>query len=144
VFLVAMWAVAQAMRKKDSVFTLLQRRLIWFWAAAAFVSLLFAFGRYAPFYRFVYALPYFSTIRNPAKFMHPFHWSLIILFAYGIHGLTRRYLEPALVSANGLSAHLKTWWAKANPFDKKWTRGSLAAIAVSLLGWLMYSSSRSG
>jgi len=144
VFVVAVWAVLQAFRKKDSVFTLVQRRLIWFWAGAAFVSLLFAFGRYAPFYRIVYSLPYFSTIRNPAKFMHPFHWSLVILFAYGIHGLVRRYLEPAFGSANSLSAQLKTWWAKANPFDKKWTRGSIIALAISLLGWLMYSSSRSG
>src|SRR5439155_1508593 len=59
-------------------------------------SVLLEFGRYAPFYQFVYMLPYFSTIRNPAKFTHPFNWSLVILFAYGIHGLCRRYLAGVL------------------------------------------------
>src|SRR6185295_20367094 len=86
-------------------FSLEQRKLIWFWAGAAFISLLLAFGRYAPFYRFIYMLPYFSTIRNPAKFTHPFNWSLVILFAYGIHGLCRRYLTngvaPSLSPSEG-------------------------------------------
>jgi hypothetical protein len=190
---VALWAVLQSLRKKDSVFSLVQRKYIWFWAGATFVSLLFAFGRYAPFYHLVYMLPYFSTIRNPAKFMHPFHWSLIILFAYGMHGLCRRYLgsfvalafgggataggrsiqeasspqssfakedrgkkqerraslssgERAGVrrSSVGLLAHLKTWWAKAGDFDKKWTRGSAIAVVVSLLGWLFYGYSKPG
>ncbi len=71
---VALWAVLQSLRKKDSVFTVMQKKFIWFWAVAAFISVLLEFGRYAPFYQFVYMLPYFSTIRNPAKFTHP--WSL--------------------------------------------------------------------
>jgi hypothetical protein len=190
---VALWAVLQSLRKKDSVFSPVHRKFIWFWAAAAFISLLLAFGRYAPFYHLVYILPYFSTIRNPAKFMHPFHWSLVILFAYGMHGLCRRNLgsfgalafgggattsgrsiqeapspqtslakkdkgkkqeRPIPLSPGdtvgvkgtsvGLQAHLKTWWAKAGDFDKKWTRGSAIAVVVSLLGWLIYATSKSG
>jgi hypothetical protein len=78
---VAFWAFLQALRKKDSVFSGAQRRSIWFWSITAFVSLLLSFGRYAPFYKLVYMLPYFSTIRNPAKFLHPFHWSLVIFFS---------------------------------------------------------------
>jgi hypothetical protein len=137
----ALWAFLQSLRKKDSVFSAAQRRQIWFWSTAAFISLLLSFGRYAPFYQLVYMLPYFSTIRNPAKFLHPFHWSLVILFAYGIHGLCRRYLEPQGAAAEGLAAHLKRWWTKAAGFDKKWLQGSAVAIAGSVLIWLIFASS---
>jgi hypothetical protein len=117
--------------------------MIWFWAGAAFVSMLLMFGRYWPFYQFFYMLPYFSTIRNPAKFTHTFHWSLVILFAYGIHGLSVRYLEGGVVpAAQGLISHLKHWWAKAPKFDRAWTSGSLIALGVSLLGWMMWATGR--
>jgi len=144
VFVIAAWAVAQSFRKKDSAFTLANRKFIWFWAAVAGVSLLLAFGRHAPFYQFLYALPYFSTIRNPAKFIYIINWSLVILFAYGVHGLTRRYLEIPAATFAGLSGHLKNWWAKAALFDKRWTVASVSAVAISLLGWLIYASSRPG
>ena len=72
-----------------------------------------AFGRFAPFYHLVYVLPYFSTIRNPVKFLFVFSWAMVIIFAYGIHGLSRRYLEiPATGSASPL-AQFKAWWTKA-------------------------------
>jgi len=164
---VALWAVLQSLRKKDSVFTLMQRKFIWFWAGAAFISVLLEFGRYAPFYQFVYMLPYFSTIRNPAKFTHPFNWSLVILFAYGIHGLCRRYLSndpsPQRVERGGVSVgaserrvpqlsplpkgrgeDFKNWWPKASAFEKKWAAGSVIAVGISLLGLLIYASSRPG
>jgi hypothetical protein len=142
VVLLAAWAVAQSLRKKASIFTNAQRRLIWFWTAMAAVSLLLAFGRYAPFYQFVYMLPYFSTIRNPAKFTHTFHWALLILFAYGVHGCSRCYLERPAVIVAGLKAHFKNWWAKAGLFDKRWTTGCLGVAGASLLGTLIYASSR--
>jgi len=138
----ALWAVLQSFRKGDSVFTDTQKLFIRFWAGAAFVSVLLAFGRFAPFYQFFYALPYASTIRIPAKFLHPFQLSLLILFAHGIHGLSRRYLGGQSTPVKGLKAHLRNWWAIAPAFDKKWTTGSLAAIGASLLAWLVYSSAR--
>jgi len=140
VVLVAVWAAAQAFRKKDSVFPLEQRKLVWFWTGSAVVSLLLAYGHHAPFYRILYALPYFSTIRNPTKFLQLVDFSVVILFAYGIHGLSRRYLEPA--PANERARTLNGWWAKAGKFDKRWVLGCAAAIAVSMVGWLIYSSSR--
>jgi len=93
VLLVAVWTIAQSFRRQNSFCTLAQKKFIWFWAAVLLVSLLFAWGRFAPFYAMLYKLPYFSTIRNPAKFLTFFSWALVILFAYGIHLLNRRYLD---------------------------------------------------
>ena len=142
VVLIALWAALQALRKDKSVFSVTQRRYLWFWMVVAAGSLLLAFGRFAPFYSLLYTLPYFSTIRNPAKFTHVVNWALVVLFAYGLHGLSRRYLEGVTAAANGLSAHVKNWLAKATGFEKKWTMGCIAALAASLLGWLLYASSR--
>ncbi len=143
VVIVGVWAALQGWRKKDSVFGIANRKFIWFWSAVCVLSLLVAFGRHAPFYQLLYQLPYFSTIRNPSKFMHTLNWALVVLFAYGIHGLSRRYLESSTAALNGLSGHLKKWWAKAGGFDKKWTIGCVVFVAASLLGWLMYAASRS-
>ncbi len=145
VVLVALWAMAQSLVKKDSAFTPTQRKLIWFWSIAAILSLLLCFGRFAPFdkfYRLLYALPYFSTIRNPAKFTHTFHWSLVILFAYGIHGLSRRYLEAFVSTVKNAPANFKTGWARANHFDKRWIRILFALLGASILGWMIYAGSK--
>jgi hypothetical protein len=142
VVVVAIWAVLQALRKKDSVFGLAHRKAIWFWSAATLLCLLLAYGKHAPFYQLLYALPYFSTIRNPTKFLLLLDFSLVILFAYGVHGLWRKYMEAQAMSAAGLMARLRSWWAKAGSFDRRWVIGSVAILVVSLFAWLVYASSR--
>jgi Bacterial membrane protein YfhO len=142
VVLIALWTVFQSLRGPGSAFTPANRNFLWFWLGVLMVSLLLAFGRHAMFYQYFYALPYVSTIRNPQKFMHVFTWALIVLFGYGVHGLSRRYLEVAASGAATLTSHLQNWWAKVTGFDRKWTVGCLAAIGLSLLGWLIYASSR--
>ena len=142
VVLIALWTVFQSFRKENSVFSAAERRLIWFWSGVALICVLVGFGRFAPFYQFFYALPFASTMRNPAKFVHVVEWGVVILFAYGMHGLSRRYLESPTAVPRDLSSQLRSWWAKASPFDKNWVRGSAVALAASLLGWLIYSSSR--
>ena len=127
VMLVAAWALVQSVRKEQSVFALAHRRAIWFWFAVGFVALLLSFGRFAPFYQFIYALPYFSIMRNPAKFTHFVDLSIVILFAYGVHGLSRRYLETPLLAKGGMVACLRAWWGRVQGFDRRWT-------AVCLLG----------
>lgn len=139
VALVALWAVLQSFRKEGSVFALSTRRWIWFWFGVAVVSLLLAFGRFAPFYRLLYALPYFSTIRNPAKFTHVYNWALVVLFAYGLHGLWRHYMES---SQGVVTSGLREWWRKLSGFDRRWTTGCLVALGTSAVGWLVYSTSR--
>jgi hypothetical protein len=138
VVLIGLWAAAQAFRKGDSVFSATQRKFILFWSGVALLCLLVGFGRFAPFYQLFYALPFASTMRNPSKFIHVVEWMLVILFAYGVDGLSRRCLEAPVGAARGLSAH---WWAKAAAFDKNWVKGSAVALGASLLAWLVYSSS---
>ncbi|MBE0544961.1 MAG: hypothetical protein IH623_26790 [Verrucomicrobia bacterium] len=142
VLLVAAWAVAQSFRREKSVFSVRERQLLWFWAALAGVSLLLAYGRFAPFYQLFYALPYASTIRNPVKFIHVLQWALLVIFAYGLGGLSRRYLTATAAAPRNLVSHVQAWWARADGFDRKWVRACLVLLAVSVLGWLIYASSR--
>jgi len=135
VVLVGIWAFAQSLRRASDgtpVFTERERKYIWFWAAMGVVALLFSWGRHAPFYQLIYPLPFFSSIRNPMKFMHAGHLTLMILFGYGLLGLSRRYMESA-------STVLKK---PASVFEKRWAIGSLAAFALSLVILAIYASSR--
>ena len=139
VVLVALWAILEAWRKTGSVFTPAERKLVRFWIGAAAVSLLLAFGRHAPFYRIIYAIPSLSFIRNPIKFMHPFHVALLALFGYGIHGITQRYLERQRAQK---AAPGRSWWAAAAPFDRRWLLGLIAATGLAVLACLIFYSSR--
>jgi hypothetical protein len=141
VVLVALWAVQQGFRK-ESVFSLAERKFIRFWSLLGLVCVLVGFGRFAPFYHLFYALPFASTMRSPSKFFHVVEWILVILFAYGVHGLSRCCLETPTAVVRGLSSHLKAWWTQSSPADKWWARGSVAAVAAAVLGWLIYGGSR--
>ncbi len=142
VVLLAAFAIAQACRKQGT-FTDTERKLVWFWAAIALISLLFAFGKHAPFYKLFYSLPYASTIRNPVKFMHPFHIALVVLFGYGLHALAKQFVKPtAALAENGLTDQVKSWWSTVQGFDRAWTIATGAAVAGSFLALLLYSSAR--
>jgi hypothetical protein len=142
VVLVAAFAVANAFRKKNNPFTDLERRCVYFFSIAAFVSVLFAWGRHAPFYQIIYALPFFSTIRNPIKFMHPFHMALLILFGFGLEALCRLYLKETESKAQNVIAAIKAWRATAPAFERRWTFGLVGFGAVAFLGAMIYISSR--
>ncbi len=142
VVLIAGWSIARASARHNSPFTDRERKFIGFWTAMALISLLLAFGRHAPFYQFIYTLPYFSTIRNPIKFMHPFTICIVTLFAYGLQGLTRQYLEKNLLKSGSLTGQLKSWWTSAVQFEKRWTFSSLGVVALGLLGLLLMNSSQ--
>jgi hypothetical protein len=142
VALVAVFGIAQSFRKKGNAFAPTERKQLWCWFALLIVSLLLGWGRYAPFYRLVYALPYFSTIRNPFKFLFPFSMALLILFGYGLEALGRLYLDKAVAKGKDWREQLNAWWKTAPIFDKKWTIGSVAALAAGLLGLLIYAASK--
>lgn len=145
VMLIVGWTIAQSLRREHSVFTELQRRFIWFWMAVLVVSLLLSWGRFAPaFYKLVYALPYASTIRNPAKFILVFSWAVVILFGYGVSALSRRYLEVPAGGSGSPSTQLINWWGKVRGFDRNWTIGCGVTVIGSMLAWLIYGAQKPG
>jgi hypothetical protein len=131
VVLVAAWAVARSLSRKAQTYSAVEKKIIWFWAVAGFIAVLLAWGRYAPFYQLFYALPHMSTIRNPMKFMHPAHMTLMILFAYGLQGMSREYLEKVKSATT------------AGTWEKRWKYASIAAVVVCALGWFVYSAQKS-
>lgn len=131
VVLIVIFAIVESFRKERFIFNSTQRKFIWLWGALIVVCMMLAWGRFAPFYRFFYALPYASTIRNPAKFGHIVNWSICMLCAYGVHGLVRRYFEGVAGSVAN----------KLGQFEKKWMLGLVGLIAVTLIGWVVYANS---
>jgi hypothetical protein len=142
VVLVAAWAGLQSLRGKNSLFSAAERKHVWFWLAALIVSLLLAFGRHAPFYQFFYALPYFSTIRNPIKFMHPFGIALVVLFGFGLQALWRSCVARGPDKPLSFLAQIKTWWALLSGFDRRWAQGSVLVLTMAVFGWVRYLASR--
>lgn len=141
VALIALFAVAQSFRRGSPLLSPVQRYMIWFWTAALVVTLLLSWGRFAPFYHFIYVLPYFSTIRNPAKFMAIFYLAMVIIFAFGIDALNRRYLQTAPGKSN-FFAQIKEWWSGSRGFDRNWFLGSMAAFVLGLVAWVVYDSEK--
>ena len=147
VLLIAAWAAAQSFRRQKSPYLDSQKKLVWFWVFVLLISLPLAWGRFAPgshtsdgclFYALLYKLPYFSTIRNPAKFLGFFSWALVVLFAYGVQLLCRQ-LDGTAPKPAGISTQLKSWWARAGQFDRRWIFACAGLFATSVLGWLVFS-----
>jgi hypothetical protein len=141
VFLLAMFALANLWRP-GTVWSRVERLSVGFWGGVAVFCLLAAWGRYGFLYRILYQIPYFSTIRNPIKFLHIFHLAWVILATFGMETIWRRYLRATTVSTLPLGAHLKVWWAKVSGFDRKWTIFTVALIGVSALGYLLLQNYR--
>ena len=93
VSLLALFALANTWRRDQPPYSRNERRMVWFWGLAALFSLMAAWGRYSYLYALLYQIPWFSTIRNPMKFMTPFHLAWIILAGYGLEALWRRHLQ---------------------------------------------------
>ena len=148
VLLIAAWAAAQSFRRQKSPFTDPQNKLIWFWLFVLVISLPLAWGRFAPgshssngflFYALLYKLPYFSTIRNPIKFVTFFNVAIVILFAYGIQALTRQ-LDSSAPKSTSLFTQLENWWKRAGLFDRRWLFACGGFFAVSVIGWFIFSA----
>lgn len=139
---IALFALLIAFRKNDPTFSPFERRLVRFWTVVAILSVLLGLGRYAPFYQLVFHLPFLSTIRNPIKYLHPFHLALLALFAHGLVALTRRLLESPVKGANTPIEAIKTWWKAASGPERSWGRFLAFTTAGSALIWFIYASSK--
>ena len=140
VVLLALFSVAASFRR-NGLFGDGERKMIWFWAVMFLVALVLSWGRFAPaFYKIVYSLPYFSSIRNPMKFMHAGHMALMILCGYALLAIGRRYLDQTAAAG----ASIKSWWAKADSFEKRWTYGMFGGLVVALFIFFTYSGSKTG
>ena len=140
VCVLALYGIACAMGKSKTL-TDLDRRIIWFWVVVGIISLLLSFGRHAPFYKILYSLPYFSTIRNPIKFMLPFQMALLVLFGFGLQCLYRKYEQSVVQTGKSATAGLSAWWKSAAVYEKRYGQLVFGLLAVSLLGYLIYYSS---
>ena len=141
VTLVALFALANLWRA-DSPFSKSERLRAGFWGVTAVFSLVASWGRFAFLYSILYKLPYISTIRNPIKFMNPFHISLVILAAYGFEALYRRYLQTPAKAQEVLPLHLKIWWGKVRGFDRRWTIFALILAGVAVAGYGLLSANK--
>src|SRR5258707_12058828 len=74
--------------------------------------------------------------------MHPFHLALLILFAYGLHGLSQRYLQTAGAATQSAWKHFKGWWSKAVGFERRWVMASVAAGIPRRLALVVYGGSQ--
>jgi hypothetical protein len=140
--LLAVFALANSCRGPNTPFSPTERRVVWFWGAAALFSILAAWGRFGYLYSVLYRLPYFSTIRNPIKFLHPFHIIWVILAAYGLEVLHRRYMGSSAKRVLFLPEHIKSWWSRAAGFEKKWVAVWALIVAACLVGWVILFSSQ--
>jgi hypothetical protein len=137
VSLLALFGIANFFRK-DSAFSRYERNAVGYWGLIALFSLLASWGRFGFVYQLLYELPEFSTIRNPIKFMHPFHIAWVILAAYGMEVLYRRYLRGPESSTTGFLPHdLLLWWKKVAGFDRKWTIFMMILAGAAAVGAAM-------
>lgn len=127
VFLLAIWATLFALNKRTSLYSETERRMILFWGFIALSSLLLAFGKHAIFYQFIYQMPFFNTMRNTIKFLHPMHFALIVLCGYGVEGLIRL-------------AKLET--KENSKLIRKWIIGSSIVASIILLFSLILGSAK--
>ncbi|NLF40149.1 hypothetical protein GX586_11935, partial [bacterium] len=84
------------------------RPVVMFWAVAAVVALVFAWGRYLDMsphgasgfgpYRLFYMLPKMDAMRNPLKFLYPMMLSVAVLAAFGMQYLSQ---QPAKQGKSG-------------------------------------------
>jgi len=75
-------------RKKSNDQDLAEKELyrdIPFWMGVWIICLFLAMGRFTPFYRLFYAIPYMDLIRAPVKFLHPVEVASALLCGYGVH-----------------------------------------------------------
>ena len=141
VLLVSLWALVQASFGSAGRLETVDRRWVIFWVGLVVLSVLFAWGRHAPFYQMLYPMPFFNSIRNPIKFMHPASLGLVVLFAYGLEGMARAYMEKKRKA--DFFSHLKQWWGELQGLDRRLCQGLIGCVLLGVLVWVFYAAVQS-
>ena len=141
--LFAIFALLNSARGNGSPYTLMERRLVWFWGVATLFSLMAAWGRFSFLYALIYQLPGVSSIRNPIKFMHPFVVTWVILAGFGLEAFYRLYLRsPAKAAVTGKALQPAPWRRKLALFDKSWIIGLLLVTVGIFVAFGDYAGSQ--
>ncbi|HEY3855309.1 MAG TPA: hypothetical protein VGO67_13030 [Verrucomicrobiae bacterium] len=142
VCLLALFGLANTLRKSDSPYSSQERWSVWFWGAAGLFSLMAAWGQHGFVYRLIYAMPFLNSIRSPMKFMHPLNIILMILSGYGLEVLHRRYLDLEIpAKGRSFGKALIEGFKKFSGFDIGWSIGMLVVFVGSIAALLIYSGS---
>jgi len=153
--LFAIFALLNSFRGKSSPYSLLERRMVWFWGIATLFSLMAAWGRFSFVYGMLYQLPGVSSIRNPIKFMHAFVVAWVVLAGFGLEAFHRCYLRRAakpaaqreLRPAEAKSAAARqlaqpSRRRKLTPFDMGFLIGLIAVAIGIFVGFGTYAGSQ--
>jgi hypothetical protein len=96
IFVVVAWIAGRRRRSHadtsaipDSRFPTFDYSDVPFWVAVWVICLLLAMGRYTPFYRLFFAIPYMDYIRAPVKFMHLLEIATALLAGFGLDRFIR-------------------------------------------------------
>ena len=131
VLLLAAYALVVAFSRKDASLGGDEKKTVIFWCCAAGISLLLAYGRHFYAYRLVFEIPFYTSIRNPIKYMHPFQLSVLMMFGYGLLSISRAYLSDCQRCIA---------WNRVYRSTQLWVYSAYALTAVSILGWLVFSA----
>lgn len=143
VLLLALFAMASAFRREESPLNKKERQWVVFWTVVAMGSLFLAFGRFEPallqVYRGLVALPYFSTIRGPYKFLHMMHLALWILAAYGLETLARSCFQMDGKKIAVAADNFQDVFAQLKPFDRGALKVVLSLIVAGGIAATLYT-----
>jgi hypothetical protein len=93
-------------KKEDKDETKISYSDIPFWFGASLILFLCALGRFTPFYKLVYALPFGDYLRAPVKFHHLFEMCACVLAGFGIQsvlsGITSKRFKIGVYATMGL------------------------------------------
>jgi hypothetical protein len=122
-----------------------------FWAGVWVICLVLALGRYTPFYRLFYAIPYMDYLRAPVKFLHFTELATGLLAGFGMQALlTQRFSEKGLkrllVAGGGvLLLFVMIWLGVAmsgEAIEKHIAEIGFGQLAATLRGYTSYNCLR--
>lgn len=148
VLLVALFAGITGWSGRQPFFDAADRHWIRFWVVVGVLSLGLSYGRHFILYGLIHPLPFFNSIRNPIKFLHPMSISVIILFAYGFRAMLSLVQErwtsrsKAVPEASGNAAAGGVPVVKGERSIALASKVALAVPVLALLFLLMVAGQR--